>query len=225
MKRIVVIGLGTFGHEVAATLAKRKHEVIAVDRDRARVDEIKDEVATAAVADATDREALEQIGLKDLDAAVVALGERYFANAIMVTLALRELGVEEIYVKAVSPAQGRALRKVGATEAINPEEEMGRRLGDRLAAGGVIEHISFPEGCAIVELPAPKPLWGKTLADSQIRRRHGIDVLVVKRGYQNADPSDDEAFIVPDADATLEEGDLVVVFGTHKAIKKLKDLG
>ncbi|MCA9771930.1 MAG: TrkA family potassium uptake protein [Myxococcales bacterium] len=224
MAKFAVIGLGTFGTEVALDLASHGHDVIAIDTDEGRLEAVRDVVSGAVVANAADREILAQLGVGEVQAAVIGLSEAYFAEAILTTLYLRELGVEKIHVKALNRDHGRALLKVGATHIIHPEEEVGRRLADRLANPRVIDQISFPEGYSIVEVIVPADLVGKDLVEADLRRRFGITIIVIKRGFETADPADDRVLIVPGPTERLVEGDHIVCVGEDANVEKFKKL-
>ena len=115
MKQFAIIGLGNFGHYLALNLYKKGHEVLVIDKNASQVQEIKDQVSQAVIADATDRKAMESLGVKDMDAAVVCIGS-VLSDSILATLNLKEIGVKRVLAKAMTEAHGRILNKIGASE-------------------------------------------------------------------------------------------------------------
>ncbi|HEX9186088.1 MAG TPA: TrkA family potassium uptake protein, partial [Vicinamibacteria bacterium] len=140
MGRYAVIGLGKFGATVVRSLFDRGHEVVAIDQDRARVQEARDSATQSIEADCTDQDTLRALGIKDADAGVVSLGER-MDSSILVTLYLRELGVKEIVVKAVSEDHGKILHLLGATEVVHPERDTARRVARGLGVRSIVEYL------------------------------------------------------------------------------------
>ena len=132
MKRFVVIGLGRFGRRLARELTEAGHEIIAIDTREALVERVRDEVALAVCLDATEPEALKSQGVDKVDAAVVAIGEDFEANALA-TATLKSLGVGRVISRASSDIQRRILDRIGADQVIFPEEEMAVRLAYKKA--------------------------------------------------------------------------------------------
>ncbi|OYV03134.1 potassium uptake system protein, partial [candidate division bacterium WOR-3 4484_18] len=127
MKRFCVIGLGKFGISVAKALSRKGAEVLAIDTDEERVNEASNFATQAIILDATDKEALQRIGIQDIDAAIVAVGKD-MASSILITSLLKELGVKYVVAKALSPLHGKVLEKVGADRVVFPERDMGMRV-------------------------------------------------------------------------------------------------
>ena len=218
--KFLVIGLGNFGSNLARRLFERGQEIIAIDIDEKKVTEAKDYVSEAVVADATQREALGQLGLDKIDAAVISLGESRIDASILATLHLRDMGIKSIIVKAISPEHGRIVERIGATEVIFPEKEVALRLADRLSTPHVFEQVDLHEGYTLVEMMAPKELWNKTLKEAGIRSRYGVTVVWIKRKT----PDGKETSVVPRPDDKVIEGDVLFVLGEEKAIEGFKKL-
>jgi trk system potassium uptake protein TrkA len=218
--RFLVCGLGNFGSNVAKRLFEKSHEVIAIDIDEKKAKEAKDYVSEAVVADVSDREALDQLGLDAIDAAVISLGETRIDASVLATLHLKDMGTKKIVVKAISPEHARIVEKIGATEVIFPEKEAGQRLADRLSTPHVFEQINLHEGYTLVEMMAPKELWGKTLKEAHIRSRYGVTVVWINREY----PDGREVSVVPTPDDRIVEGDVLFVLGEERAVEKFKEL-
>ncbi len=200
---ILVIGLGRFGAAMAETLVELGHEVLAVDADQKIVQSYAGQLTHVVEADTTNEEALRQIGAEDFDCAVVAIGTDIEAS-ILTTSVLVDLGVETIWAKADSFAHGRILERVGATNVVFPEHEMGERVA-HLVAGRALNYIEFEDGFALVETKPPREYVGKTLGDAGIRKAHGVTVVCVKRR------GEDFSYATPET--VLGADDLLIVAG------------
>jgi trk system potassium uptake protein TrkA len=213
MKRFVVIGLGNFGSSVAETLHAIGHDVAALDRDPERVDQMGPLVTRAAAGDGTDARTLRRLGAEDAAGAIVSTGDDITASA-MTTLLLRDLGVQEIYVKVVSHDHARLIEKIGVTETIFPERESGIRLGKRISSRSLLNYVQLGPDFSLQEMAVPAGWVGRSLRDLQLPRRHGISVVAVH------DILMDEIQPVPDPDAPLKESDTLLVAGTDENLRR-----
>lgn len=196
-------------------------QVLVVDIDRDRIQEVKNWATEAVVADAIDKGVLAAMGLKDVDAAVVSLGNKIDLS-ILVTLFLKELGVRQIIVKGITPDHEKVLKLVGADEVIFPEEEMATRVANRLSAPTtVIDQIELAEGFSIVEIIAPKPWVGKTLAQLRVREKHSIEVILTKKRIPGADAP---RASIPDPLEEIYKDDSLLLVGEESAIAAIKKL-
>jgi trk system potassium uptake protein len=211
---VLVIGLGRFGSALAAELVGVGFEVLGVDGDARRVQDMSAVLTHVAEADSTDPEALRQLGAAEFGTAVVGIGSDIEAS-ILTTAALTDLGLSKIWAKAVSEAHGRILERVGAHHVVLPEHDMGIRMAHRLS-GRVIDWFQLDEHFAIVETGVPAELLGRTLAEVGLRARYGVTVVAVK-------PSG-EGFTYATADTLLSEGDLLVVAGPPRQAEAFADL-
>lgn len=214
MRQIAVIGLGNFGMTLATKLAEKKCQVLAVDVDKEKVQDVKDKVTQAVVADASERAALEELRIKDYDVACVSLGEKV-DTSLLVTLHLKELGVKRIITKATSDAHGRALELVGATEIIFPEKDAAVRLASSLITPDVIDMIKVSEDFNIIEVAAPEQFYQKSLKETQLRKKYGIQVLAIRN------PLDGSVNVVPSPDYKIRPDDVLIVIGETQALEKL----
>ena len=203
MGRYAVIGLGKFGATVVRSLHERGHEVVAIDNDRERVQDVRDACTQAIAADCTDQDTLRALGLQDADAVVVSLGERMDAS-ILVTLYLRELGLKEIVVKAVSEDHGKILHLIGATEIVHPERDTARRVARGLGLRSIVEYLPLAADSSLVEVRLPPEFAGKTLSELEIRKRFQVLVVAIKRG---------EKLVLATGDERLQAGDVLVLIG------------
>lgn len=214
MKRFVVVGLGRFGAWVARALYDEGFDVIALDTDRDRVDRYVDLVTRCVAADGTDPEVLRRVGAADADAAVISTGHD-LAASILATMALRDLGVERIYVKASGLRAVRALERFGVTETIFPERQVAERLARRLASTTVLDYIRLGEGYSIQEMAIPAAWIGRTLRELSLPTEWGIQVVALYDVLQ------DEWKVVPDPDRPLKDSDIAIVAGADETLTGL----
>ena len=205
-RSILVIGLGRFGGAVAETLVGLGYEVLAVDSDPGLVQTYSTKLTHVVEADSTNEAALEQLGAREFDKAVVAIGTDIEAS-ILTTSSLSDLGVDDIWAKAVTEAHGRILARVGADHVVFPENDMGERLA-HVVSGKMIDYIELDDHFALVETCAPNEIVGRTLGESEVRRKYGITVVCIK--------TEGHPFTYATADTMIRENDVLVVAGETK---------
>lgn len=209
-ENVVVIGLGRFGGQVAESLLRLGHEVLGIDEDAGIVQQWSDELTHVVQADATDEDALLQVGIQEFGRAVVGIGDDIEASVLTV-LALSELGVRDIWAKAISVKHGKILRSVGAHHVIYPEAEMGERVA-HLITSRMLDFIELDDGFAIAKTRAPRDAAGRTLADAGLRATFGVTVVGVKA------QGSDFVFAVPE---TVVPGNgVLIVAGTTEQVQR-----
>jgi trk system potassium uptake protein len=215
MRRVVVIGLGIFGSQLARQLYESGLEVVAIDKNRDVVQRIKDHTTKAVLADATDKEVLESIGIDAKDTVVISFGEDLSASTLL-TLYLREMKVKEIIVKVPNEDYKRILLKVGASEAIIPEREMANKVARSIISPNVLEYLPISEDYTIVELAPPTAFIGKSLADLDLRKKYNLQVIAIRDVLTN------KMQLVPRASAIIKDSDVLVIIGKEDDIRKIK---
>lgn len=215
MKNFLVIGLGEFGKSVAKTLYKGGATVLAIDSSEELVNNAIDEkiVAEAIILDATDEVALRNVVRDDFDTAFVCLGSS-IQNSILVTLHLKEMGINHIICKAVSHTQGKVLEKVGASEIIYAEELMGERLAYRVLKPTVIEHFRFSSEYSVIELEMPESYVGKSLMELDLRNKFEANVMAIKY-------SDGKMNVTPDPRAKLNKDEVIIILVKTELVDEL----
>jgi trk system potassium uptake protein TrkA len=193
---VVVVGLGRFGGQVAASLVNLGHEVLGIDSDPHLVQDWSDRLTQVVEADATDTEALRQLGVQDFARAVVGIGTNLEASVLTV-LTLSEVGVPEIWAKAISAKHGKILSSVGARHVVYPEAEMGERVA-HLITGQMLDYIEFDDGFAIAKVRAPQEAVGRTLADIGLRSKWGVTVVGTKLPGEDFTYARPETVVPPD---------------------------
>ena len=215
--KIAVVGLGSFGSHLVRELAELGVEVLAVDNRESCVDDVKQDAAFAAVLDVTDRAALAQLPIDDLDAVVVTIGED-FRSAMLATAHLLALKPKRLMCRAASETHAQLLRALDIKEVIIPEAVAAARVATSLAVKGVTGSYELTERYRILEVTAPKRVVGKQLHDLDLRKNYGINLVTVKRADESGE--DMVAVGVPPPDFTFKEGDILVLFGAEADFPK-----
>ncbi|GJM26308.1 MAG: potassium transporter Trk [Phycisphaerae bacterium] len=224
MRRFAVIGLGRFGENLARALAQAGDDVIAIDRDAAFVDRVRDDVTLAVRMDATDKAALVAQGIAEVDAAIVTIGEAFEAS-ILTVVTLKELGVPRIIARAMSDLQGQILRKVGADEIASAEQESAMRWAHRLALPNLSQYIELESDHSLVYIAAPTAFIDKTLLELRLRVEHKVNLVAIRRERFTKTAGEEttaqRTIIVPTADTKIESGDVLIVVGHNDALSGL----
>ena len=215
MKQFVVVGIGNFGYYLGRHLYEKGHEVLALDINKGQVQKIKEVVSQAVIVDASDREALEALGISQVDAAVVCIGTR-MQTSILATLHLKDLGIRKILAKATSEEHGRILRKIGANEIFFPEKDLAIGVASRLDNPNMLDYLPFIEGYSIVELAPLKDYVGKTLKELDLINRFGIQVLAVREVIPKG------LSFIPGANFQVKASDALIILGPDEILKELQ---
>jgi trk system potassium uptake protein TrkA len=224
MKRFAVIGLGRFGKKLAIALSMSSAEVIALDRDRAVIDQIRDQVSHAVRLDATDEDALVSQGVGKVDVAIVSIGQggQAFESAVLAVVNLKAMGVEKIYARAQNPIAGQVLAAVGATEVIYPEVESAQRWGYKLIAPHVSDKIDFAPGYGLASVTAPPSFHKKTVMDLQLRQKYNLNLVAIKQSEEGAGKKEPRDMIsVPMPNTVVYQGDVLMIAGSDVDLSRL----
>lgn len=207
---VVVVGLGRFGGAVAQSLVDLGHDVMGIDREADAVQRWADRLTHTVQADASDVTVMRQLGVADFAHAIVGIGTDLSAS-LMTLMALTELEVGDIWVKALTPAHGQIARRVGAHHVVYPEADMGVRVAHQIS-GRMIDYIEFDDGFAIAKIHAPPATHGHALAEAAVRERFGVTVVGVKRAnedFRHATPG-----------TIVLAGDLLIVTGPTGKVER-----
>ena len=215
MKSYIVIGLGRFGSRAAKRLYEQGCEVLAIDRNPDLVQAVSNLVTQAVVADARDKEVLRVLGAKDFECAIVAIGDG-LADSVLATMNLKELGLSYVVCKAHDDTHRKVLEKLGADRVVIPEQENAARLAKSLSTPNVLDYIELSEEYGIIEVPAPQSWHDKTLKELNVRAKLGVNILAARR--------DGRILVSPAADFMISAGDIIVVLGDARALKKVRKL-
>ena len=211
-KSFIVIGMGRFGANTARKLTEMGHEVLAVDKSAARIGVIKDDVLRAIQADATDERVIAQLGVRNFDGVIVSIGDDV-RSSILATVLCREAGARRIVAKAQDDLHEKLLLKTGADRVVQPERDAGVRLARSMAADGVLDSFGLSDKYGINEMLEPEGWVGKSLMDLNLRKKHGLSVIALRREGEvevNIDPA-----------MQFVSGDLVYALGTLETLERL----
>ena len=207
---VLVVGLGRFGSATALQLIQQGREVLGVERDAALVQKMSGQLTHVVEADATDIDALRQLGAAEFSSAVVGVGTS-IESSVLTTANLVDLGIDRIWAKAISPAHGKILARIGAHHVIFPEADAGRRTA-HLVSGRLLDYIEFDDDFAIVKMYPPRETQGFSLGESDIRSKYGVTVVGVKS------PGEDFTYARPET--TVSSRDLLIVSGHVDLIER-----
>jgi trk/ktr system potassium uptake protein len=215
MKRVVVIGLGIFGINLVKQLYESGLEVLAIDKRKEAVQEAKDFSTKAIVADGTDKNVMDTIGVRQDDIVIISFGDDLAASTLA-TLHLKQMKVQKIMVKAPNDEHKLILEKVGATDVIIPEKEMANKIAKSLISPNVLDYIPLTEDYIIGEIAPPSSFVGKSIAELQLRGKYHIEVIAVR------DVLTDKIQMVPRADFVIKGSEVLVVIAKEEDIDKVK---
>lgn len=215
-KQFAVIGLGRFGGSVCKELYQMGHEVLAIDTNEDRVNDFARFSTHAVVANATDENTLQSLGIRNFEHVVVAIGDNIQAS-ILCTLLLKELNVKQVWVKAQNQYHHKVVERIGADRIIHPEHDMGIRIAHYLVSEKIIDYIELSPEYSIVELIASRKVSENTIAKLNIRAKYGCTILGIKRG--------EEVTISPTPEQEIYENDILIVIGHNNDLKRFEDEG
>ncbi|MGL5943377.1 MAG: potassium channel family protein [Waterburya sp.] len=213
-RQFAVIGLGRFGRAVCSSLHKMGYEVLGTDIDEKLVNQaLTHKIAAHAIQlDSTEPESLKEAGIFEMDTVIVAIGN-YLQESIITTLNVKEAGVEQVVAKASSEIHGKLLRRVGADRVVFPEHEAGCALASTLTQPAFLERFELDTENSIVEVLVPVAFHNQTLAQLDLRKRYGVNVLAIGNG--------DKFVTNPNPGQLLKEGLVMVVIGSNKDLQRL----
>ena len=214
-QRVVVIGLGIFGFNIVRDLYEGGFEVIAVDKNKEAVQRVRDCSTKAIVADGTDKEIMDAIGIQEDDTVIISFGED-LAAATLTTLHLRQMKVKTIIVKAPNEEHKLILEKVGATEVMIPEKEIAHKVAKSLISPNVLDYLPLSDDYMISEVAPPNSFLGKSISDLQLRGRYHIEVIAIR------DIVSGKINMLPRADFVIKDGDVLVVVGKETDIQQIR---
>ncbi len=225
-KKFCVIGLGHFGYHLAVRLTENGSEVLAIDAREDIVESISEKVTQAVCMDSTDMKAVHNLGIADMDAIIVAIGED-FESSIMTTAILQELGAKNIYNRIISPIHEKLLKLMNIRNLLVPEEEAAEQLVKRLIMPGLLESFEISREYSIFEIAAPDDFIGKSLVDLNLRQDLSLNLVTIKREnvrkqfLKTGETDNYIAVGVPAPDTVILKGDILVLFGNEKDVVKI----
>ena len=212
-KQLAVIGMGRVGASLVRTLDELGHDVLGIDREEDRIQDLSDELPGIhlVAADAADAEVLRNLGLEQFDGAAVVIGES-IQDSVLVTLILKDLGVPMVFSRANNDLHARVLERIGADHVIQPEKEFGEFLARQMSLPGIQDYLDLGQDEALIEIEVPREWVDKSLADLQLHRKKDLTVLAIK--------GENKGGTLPRPDTPLQKGDILVVGGPKRELDK-----
>lgn len=221
-KKFAVIGLGQFGSAIARKLEEKGAEVIAIDIDKEKVADIRENVSLAAVLDATDKKAILAQDIVNADAVLVCIGDLNYLNELLLcTFALQELKVHRIIVRAQGQTEKKILQKLGIKEILCPEDEVSINVAEKLLNPSVITCMELPDDFEILEIKAPRRIINRSLGEIKLREKYKLNLVTLLRQGK-----DGKYHIqgVPTVDSVIEKGDIILLFGKSNHIDRFVEI-
>lgn len=210
MKSVLILGVGEFGATMAKRMSDLGCDVLAVDSNEERVNEILPYVTSASIGDCSNRETLEALGVNNFDVCIVAVGG-LFQTSLEATCTLKELGADFVMARATNDVQMKFLKMVGADEVAYPEKQTAIRFATKYASDTILDFIQLDSNYSIYEMMVPKEWFGKTLIQLDLRKKYDINIITLKRG---------DSVSIPRPDMKFEPEDIVFVIGEINDILK-----
>ncbi len=223
--KYIVIGLGSFGASLAVKLTEMGHEVMGVDKNMDKVDALKESVTHTICLDCTDPQAVTHLPLKDTNIVIVAIGENEGAN-IMATAVIKQMGVQRLISRALSPLHETVLQAMGVDEIVHPEEETAERWAKKLNLEGLLDSFELGNDYSIIEVKVPQKYVGMTVGDVGFRRNYNLVLLTTinfteEKSTIGAHKKVTNVCGVASLTTVLQQDDVIVVYGNKKDLEKL----
>ncbi|GGK04143.1 ktr system potassium uptake protein C [Lentibacillus kapialis] len=214
MKRdYAVIGLGRFGGSICKELSSEGMQVLAIDSDEDKINEFKNIASHAVIADSTDEATLKELGIRNIDHVIVAIGDNIQAS-ILTTVVLTDLNIKMITVKAQNDYHEKILNRIGANQVVHPERDMGKRIAHNIISSNILDYLELSDDYSIAEVKAGSKMSGKTLIDLDIRAEYGCNVVAIKQGK--------DINVSPAADEVIKGDDILIVIGADKDLSRFE---
>ena len=210
MKSVLIIGAGQFGTHVAKVMNDLRCEIMAVDIDESSVNAILPFVTNAQIGDGTNKDFLQSLGVRNYDVCIVSIGDN-FQSSLEITALLKELGASSVISRASNDVQEKFLLRNGADEVVYPEKQSARRLAIKLSSDAILDFIELDSDHSIYEMAMPRDWIGKSLVQLDVRRKHNVNIISLKRNGK---------LILPGADTVMSDGDVLYVIGDMKDLRK-----
>lgn len=214
MKSVLLIGMGRFGTNVAQKLYELKHEVMAIDKNEERINDILSIVTNAQIGDSTDIDLLRSIGVEDYDVCIVSIKD--FASSLQTVSLLKELGAKAVVARATSDIHEKFLLRNGADETVYPEKQLATWTAICFTSSHIFDYIKLDDEHSIFEVVIPDEWNGKSVGELGVRRKYGLSIMAIKEV--------DGLNMLITSDTVLTADKHILVLGTVKTIKKIFDI-
>ena len=215
MSKVAVIGLSNFGYYLSLRLSELGSDVLAIDKNEGTIDRIKAYVSRAVIADATDKRALYELGIKDMDSVVLSLGNK-LETSILASLHLKELGAKNIVAKSLSEEHTKILEILGVQRIVFPEQEIAYRLATSIHGSNIVDYLPLGSNLSIIEMLPTKEMLGKTLEELDFRKKYHCHVIAIRNRDQK------ETAFIPDPQNKIMQNQALVVIGKNQDLEKIQ---
>jgi len=226
-EKFAIIGIGDFGKAIASSLSRKGADVMAIDINHERIDLISDDVSYAVTLDATDKKALLSQDIRNFDVVIVAIGSN-FEQRLLCAALLLDLGIKRIICRSLGKNERIILEKMGITEILSPEDEVGASLARRLTTPSMISYLDLPDDYLVTEIRAPKLICGVMLGKIAMRDKYKLSLITIKREFaeehKGIETHAQHVLGVPDTKTIIQEKDTLILFGRNRDIEKFVDI-
>lgn len=225
MRQFAIIGLDELGILAATTLSKNGFDVLAIDKDINRVEEVKEDVTRAVQVDSTDEDSMAELNIKDIDVVVVNL-RNDFESAVLTIAILKKIEVKEIIATAPNEIKGKIFSLTGATKIIYPQKEIGLRLAKSLMAPKLLDTIALSLDHSLSQIKVPKIFIGKKLSEIHLRKNYKLNLVGIKK--VKTDPKNNNELedinYLPSGEDVLNKDDILILIGSDEDIEQITNL-
>jgi trk system potassium uptake protein TrkA len=214
MSSVAIIGLSSFGYYLCKYLAGSGVEVMAIDVNRDKIDDVKEFIRNAVIADASDRDVLERLSVNEFDTVVISVGE-HMDTSILITLHLREMGVKNIIAKAITEDHARILNMMKVSRIVFPEKDIAHRFARLLQNNKLLDYYSLDEDYSVIEMASPNSWNGKSLLELDLRRKYGVQVIMIHELLP------EKKMIIPSGGHIIKDSDTLTIIGDNKALDRI----
>lgn len=214
MKSILIIGMGRFGHHLAADFLENGHDVMIVDEDEEKLEDMVPYATSTRIGDCTSEEVLKSIGVRNFDVVFVCIGTN-FQSSLEITSLVKELGAKRVISKATRDIQAKFLLRNGADEVIYPDKDIAEKWAERYSLDNIFDYIDLPGAFGIYEMPPLKEWVGKSIRESNIAATHKVSILGIKKKHE------EEMSVMPSADYIIRDTDHLMVMAGNEVAERL----
>jgi trk system potassium uptake protein TrkA len=226
-EKFAVIGIGRFGKAIVSGLSRKGADIMAIDINHEKIDQISDDVPYAVTLDATDKKALLSQDIKSFDVVIIAIGSN-FEQRLLCAALLLDLGIKRVICRSLGKNERIILEKMGITEILSPEDEVGASLARRLTTPSMISYLDLPDGYLVTEIMAPKLVCGIMLGKIDLRDKYKLSLITIKREFtevlKGVETQTQHVLGVPDTKTIIQEKDTLILFGRNKDIEKFVEI-
>lgn len=211
MKSILVIGLGRFGRHMAKKFCEQNNDVMAIDINEERINNVLSVVTNALIGDATNEQFMETIGVRDFDLCVVAIGDN-FQSSLETTALLKDLGAKFILARASRDVHAKFLLRNGADDVIYTEKETAERLAVKYGSDNIFNYIELNDEYSIYEIAVPSSWLNKSILKVNVRSKYGISILATKQG--------NNIYPLPKPEHVFTDSESLMILGKNEDVSR-----